>query len=228
MEVGREDEEIRQLRRLIGYGQALYGGIEVDALVRTALEEAISVLPMDRMTISLRESTTSPLQLAGIREGARVITRGSDMTSPFAALEVQVINQGTPIYIADAAAGMRRADASLIRSIMAAPLKGASKHAEIFGVLVIGSRTPNLYSERDQRVFRELIGLTAAALSFSLDTARQRRAAARDALTNAIFAKVQGVSDVGTLLTLYTQELGRAFGAESARAAFLTDKRAAE
>jgi GAF domain-containing protein len=227
MEVGRE-EEIGQLRRLLGYSQALYSGVEVDAVVRIALEEALGVLPMDRMTISLRESTTSPLRLAGVREGTRVITRGSDMTSPFAALEVQVINQGMPIYIADAAEGMRRFDDSLIRSIMAAPLKATSKRAEIFGALVVGSRAPNLYSERDQRVFRELIGVTAAALSVSLDTARQRQAAARDALTNTIFAKLQGVDNIETLLALYVQELGRAFGAESARAALLTDERAAE
>lgn len=227
MEVGRE-EEIGQLRRLLGYSQALYSGIEVDALVRLSLEEALSVLPMDRMTISLRESSTSPLRLAGVREGARVITRGSEMVSPFAALEVQVINQGMPIYIADAAEGARRFDDSLMRSIMAAPLKATSRRAEIFGVLVVGSRTPNLYSERDQRVFRELIGVTAAALSISLDTARQRQSTARDALTNAIFAKLQGVDSVETLLTVYTQELGRAFGAESARATLLINERAIE
>jgi GAF domain-containing protein len=227
MEVGRE-EEMGQLRRLLGYSQALYSGVEVDVLVRLSLEEALSVLPMDRMTISLRDSTTSPLRLAGVREGTRVITRGTDMVSPFAALEVQVINQGMPIYVGDAAEGVRRFNDSLIRSIMAAPLKATSRRAEIFGVLVVGSRAPNLYSERDQRIFRELVGVTAAALSISLDTARQRQAAAQDALTNAIFAKLQGVDSVEALLTIYAQELGRAFGAESARATVLINERAVE
>ncbi len=227
MEVGHE-EEIAQLRRLLAYSQALHSGVEVDTLVRLSLEEALSVLPMDRMTIALRESPTSPLRLAGMREGTRVITRSADMVSPFAALEVQVINQGTPVYVADAAEGVRRVDDALIRSIMAAPLKAAAKRAWIFGALVIGSRTPKLYNERDQRVFRDLIGVTAAALSLSFDTARQRRAAAQDALTNAIFAKLQGVDSVETLLTIYIQELGRAFGAESARAALSIDERAVE
>lgn len=222
MEVGREDE-LNQLRRLVGYSRALYSGVDLDGLVRLALDEAIVVLPMDRMTIALRDTPGSPLRLVGVRDGTRVTTRG-ELTSPFTAVEVQTINQGAPVFIDDAASKSRRLDEVVARSVMAAPLKSTGKRAEMFGVLVVASRAANVYDEGAKRVFREVAAVTAAALSITIDMARQRQAGAQDAMLNAIFAKLQGVTDVDTLVSLFTQEMGRAFGADTARSLLIPNE----
>jgi GAF domain-containing protein len=228
MEVRRLDEA-GQLRQLLAYSRILHAVTEVNDIVRAALDEAPTVIPVESMSVALRDDTSGSLEVAGLREGDRVRTRGTArLNSPFAPIEAQVASFGTPVFVDDtlAASGTRRVDEALLRSLMIIPLRylpptGTSserRRADLFGVMAVGMARPNIYTDTDKSLFREFANLTGTALGVSVELARQRRVIVEDAMVNAIMAKLQGRDDLASILASFTEELGQTFGAKRARA----------
>jgi GAF domain-containing protein len=226
MEVRREDESAL-LRRLVGFSRALHSAAHTESLIRLILEEAPVVVPLDRMSLVLRDEDAGVLRVAGVRDGDKIVLghAGAALTSPFASMEVQVVNYGAPLFIDDALGGgnPRRGEEAPIRSIMVAPLKYAfatissTKRTEAFGVVAVGSLRANRYLETEKAIYKEVIGVISTALGVMLDRRRERRRADALATANAILFKLQGRSNMAEMLRIVAADLGQALGASRAR-----------
>jgi GAF domain-containing protein len=99
-------------------------------------------------------------------------------------------------------------------SILAAPIfaRGIA-----LGVVEIASYTPQLYTETDVLVFRQLVNQIGVALENAETYSQSQRLAKSKALVNDISNQIQKQVELDGILNVTMNELGRALGAKQAR-----------
>jgi GAF domain-containing protein len=97
---------------------------------------------------------------------------------------------------------------------MIAPLVSRGR---ILGVVSVGCIKPNIYSETDVAVFRQMVNQLAVAIENAEAFAQSQRVAKNESLVNDISTQLQRQLDIHSMLDVTVNELGRALGARRAR-----------
>lgn len=182
-----------QLRRANQFGQTLQSTLEIEIIVRAALSESLRVIPMEHMTIALRDSHDSSLRVVGQyanNEHTVTLSGGPEVT-----LEDSIVNEvwetQQPAYIPDAAENNPLRDES--RSVLVVPLIA---RGDTQGLVFVGHRQAYLYNETDVIVFQQMMAQFAAAVENARLFEESTHIARRAALINEIGSRMQTSTSV--------------------------------
>jgi GAF domain-containing protein len=213
-----------QLQRIASFSQSVQATLDMEALLTIMLNESRQMFRLDRMSIALYDPEKNELYIVAQYEDEKPqITLEGGTILPLGSYTVvgDVWETGQPVYIADVeeASDIRRAQFAVVRSLMIAPIRARGR---LIGTLHVGNNQPHAYSETDFALFQQVSVQFAIALENSEAYAQSQRAAKNQALVNEITAQLQRDSDIQRMMEVALESLGRALGAQRARARLAT------
>lgn len=182
-----------QLRRANQFGQTLQSTLEIEIIVRAALSESLRVIPMEHMTIALRDSHDSRLRVVGQyanNEHTVTLSGGPELTLEDAMVS-EVWETQQPAYIPDVAENNPLRDES--RSVLVVPLIA---RGDTQGLVFVGHSQAYLYNETDVIVFQQMMAQFAAAVENARLFEESTHIARRAALINEIGSRMQTSTSV--------------------------------
>ncbi|MCU0480716.1 MAG: GAF domain-containing protein [Anaerolineae bacterium] len=212
----------RQMEAIAGFSQSLQTVLDVEALLKIALEDIRQILPADRLVVLMLNTTLNRWCKVAYNDGSKVVVDMANDT-PLALSNItggQVIKTQRMFSANDLKKSEYQftTDETIVSSIsLPLTLRGA-----LMGVVEIGSLKPNTYSNTDSAIFQQLVSQMGIGIENAETYGQSQRLAKSKALVNDIASQLQKQTDIDQILNVTLSELGKAIGAKRARIRLMT------
>jgi GAF domain-containing protein len=215
-----EEQRLRseQLRRVNRFGQRLQGTFDVVEVLEAALADMHQIIPVERMTIALRDAFDDRLRTAALyANGENYLTPARGALVPLEGSPLgRVWLSQQPLHIPDLSVAQDGVveDARELRALLVTPLIG---RRGALGVMSVGHSRPMIYADADLAVFQQAAGILTTALENARMYSETQQQVRNEALVNEITARLQQQTELEDMMHTALTDLGRALGARRAR-----------
>lgn len=209
--------QARQMEAIAGFSQSLQTVLNVESLLKIALEDIRQILPTNRLVVLMLNTSLNRWCKVAYNDGTKVAVNMADDT-PIALSNItggQVIKTQRMYSSSDLKKSEYQftSDETIISSIsLPLILRGM-----LMGVVEIGSFKPNAYSNTDSAIFQQLVSQMGVGMENAETYSQSQRLAKSKALVNDIASQLQKQTEIDQILNVTLNELGKAIGAKRAR-----------
>ncbi len=212
-----------QLQRINEFSQSAQSNLDMGAIVAGALAVLPQIVRADHISVLTQDDQQTLLQVAAIwNEGTGLAATNPDMPEMIEGTTMgHVYTSQQALYIEDCQAdnALPYPFESKVSSLLAAPLRARGR---TLGVVNVGARIANAYSNTDVAVFQQMANQMAVAMETADAYTRSQRLARNKTLASEISVQLQRQNDIEKMVDLTINELGRVLGARRARIRFST------
>lgn len=207
-----------QLERLTEFGQMLRAYLTIPLILSTTVEHCPGVVQSDYVGVLLYDRSSNTLRQNASHflgeNNISVQAIGIDEESNSIALKAWSSHELVIVHDLHSDWKWKHTLHRELQSVIAIPL---SQAGVTLGILEIGSVNPHQFNATDITTLRQMSNQLAIALSNALAYSQSQRLARNKIQANEIVSKLQEQLEIGDILSITVQELGKAIGAKRAR-----------
>ncbi len=214
--------QARQMEAIAGFSQSLQTVLDIESLLRVALEDFRQILPVDKANVFMLDVHKNVWRRMAYTDGAKVFINADEETpAPMMPSTAGQVIKTQRMFSANdlAKSEYKFTFDEAIGSSISLPLtvRGVS-----LGVVEIGSLKSNAYTNTDSAIFQQLVSQMAIGIENAETYSQSQRLAKSKALVNDISSQLQKQTDMDQILNVTLNELGKALGAKRARIRLMT------
>lgn len=209
--------QARQMEAIAGFSQALQAVLDVPSLLKIALEDVQQILSVDMATVILFNPQHQVWHRVAYSEGAVVQVNMTDMTpvDEENTTAGQVIKSQRMFSANDLTkTNYRFTFDETIQNSISLPLL---VRGVCVGVVEIGSRKINTYTNTDSAIFQQLVSQIGIGIENAETYSQSQTLARTKAMVNDIASQLQKQTEIDQILKVTLNEVGKAIGAKRAR-----------
>ncbi|MGB7341233.1 MAG: GAF domain-containing protein [Phototrophicaceae bacterium] len=216
--LSESQQKAQQLEQLTNFGQSLRAYLTLEEILQTTLNYAPSVIGAEYTSILLYDRSHNTIRNSAryFQDESKITLDGTSITESDNSIALQAWTTHETVHINDLHAGWdwKHPLERELQSLVALPLRLAGV---MLGVLEIGSLQAHHFNTTDLATMQQISNQLAIALSNATAYAQSQQVARNKTQANDIIAKLQQQLEVGDILNVTIQELGKAIGAKKAR-----------
>ncbi|PJF30267.1 MAG: hypothetical protein CUN52_04335 [Phototrophicales bacterium] len=214
--------QARQMEAIAGFSQALQAVLDVPSLLKIALEDVQQILSVDMATVILFDPQHQVWHRVAYSEGSAVQVNMTDLTpvNEENTTAGQVIKSQRMFSANDLTkTNYRFTFDETIQNSISLPL---SVRGACVGVVEIGSRKINTYTNTDSAIFQQLVSQIGIGIENAETYSQSQTLARTKAMVNDIASQLQKQTEIDQILKVTLNEVGKAIGAKRARIRLMT------
>lgn len=214
--------QARQMEAIAGFSQSLQTVLDVESLMRVALEDIRQILPMDKASVFMLDTAKNTWHRAAYSDGTKVLINMDDETPIL--MSQTTVGQVIRTQRMFSANDLTKSEYKFtfddaVGSSISLPI---TVRGVALGVVEIGSLKVNAYTNTDSAIFQQLVSQMAIGIENAETYSQSQRLAKSKALVNDISSQLQKQTDMDQILNVTLNELGKAIGAKRARIRLMT------
>ncbi|MEM6527441.1 MAG: GAF domain-containing protein, partial [Chloroflexota bacterium] len=208
-----------QLQRITDFSQTAQTTLNLDEMIGAALSSVPRLIPVSHIAVALYDEAHDELYIAGgwqERNGERQRIPASEPVERSLTTTGYVFETGKYLYIPDMTTTTQAEypHAADIVTLLAMPLTNRNR---TLGVMTIGARHAQAYTDTDIALFQQMVNQMAVAIDNARAYTQSQRVAENKTLANEISVQLQRQNDINKMIDLTMKEVGRAIGANRGR-----------
>lgn len=207
-----------QLQYIASFSQAVQATLDLAQVFEVALKESTNVLRLDYIAIIMYDPVPGHLRMLGqmIEDQLWVDLEKGTIIPQTGTTAGAVWENRTLLHIADLRVDKHLTHALRddLRSLLVAPIFARGL---MLGMVEVACFVPAVYNETDMAVFQQMVNQLGVAIENAEAYSQSQKLAKNKALVNEISTQLQQQAEMGSILQVTMQELGKALGARRAR-----------